>query len=307
MEKETSDISGNSSHTVQNTSASILQTSLHVVDQQAQQLQEVTKVKASEAHVSLYLQSSPHKELEVPIGEHLVDMVTVHHSTEQASSICDKEFNGEKSELREENAELQFLDISSMILSSGKDESVNKSVDNQTINYQAVNSSEKMESGLTQSIESPAIPITHSCCEEVSSVIQDGSNTDFQIQLYKRKVNSVAKDQPEFRVTGLCAPVSASNIQSELNSASHATILSDVNTSASEMQFTASDLEHLFVAKTTASAEHAAASSYQESVYYIKWIMFGQINVPVVTQNENGPCPLLAIMNVLLLKEKVII
>lgn len=42
-----------------------------------------------------------------------------------------------------------------------------------------------------------------------------------------------------------------------------------------------------------------------ESVYYIKWILFDGNKVPIITQNENGPCPLLAIMNVLLLKGKV--
>lgn len=42
-----------------------------------------------------------------------------------------------------------------------------------------------------------------------------------------------------------------------------------------------------------------------ESVYHIKWVNFKNQKVPIITQNENGPCPLLAIMNVLLLKKKV--
>ena len=42
-----------------------------------------------------------------------------------------------------------------------------------------------------------------------------------------------------------------------------------------------------------------------ESVYHIKWVTFKNQKVPIITQNENGPCPLLAIMNVLLLKKKV--
>ena len=41
------------------------------------------------------------------------------------------------------------------------------------------------------------------------------------------------------------------------------------------------------------------------SVYQVKWINFRNKEVPIITQNENGPCPLLAIMNVLLLKGKV--
>ncbi|XP_029430285.1 ubiquitin carboxyl-terminal hydrolase MINDY-2 isoform X2 [Rhinatrema bivittatum] len=42
-----------------------------------------------------------------------------------------------------------------------------------------------------------------------------------------------------------------------------------------------------------------------QSVYHIKWIQWKEENTPIVTQNENGPCPLLAIMNVLLLAWKV--
>ncbi|XP_053320853.1 ubiquitin carboxyl-terminal hydrolase MINDY-2 [Spea bombifrons] len=42
-----------------------------------------------------------------------------------------------------------------------------------------------------------------------------------------------------------------------------------------------------------------------QSVYHIKWIRWKEQSTPIVTQNENGPCPLLAIMNVLLLSWKV--
>ncbi|KAM6119447.1 ubiquitin carboxyl-terminal hydrolase MINDY-2 [Pterocles gutturalis] len=42
-----------------------------------------------------------------------------------------------------------------------------------------------------------------------------------------------------------------------------------------------------------------------QSVYHIKWVRWKEENTPVITQNENGPCPLLAIMNVLLLAWKI--
>uniref|UniRef100_A0A8C5PC22 Ubiquitin carboxyl-terminal hydrolase n=1 Tax=Leptobrachium leishanense TaxID=445787 RepID=A0A8C5PC22_9ANUR len=42
-----------------------------------------------------------------------------------------------------------------------------------------------------------------------------------------------------------------------------------------------------------------------QSVYHIKWVRWREQSTPIVTQNENGPCPLLAIMNVLLLAWKV--
>ena len=42
-----------------------------------------------------------------------------------------------------------------------------------------------------------------------------------------------------------------------------------------------------------------------ESVYHVKWVQFKSQSTAIVTQNENGPCPLLAIMNCLLLQGRV--
>ncbi|CDS41362.1 protein FAM63A [Echinococcus multilocularis] len=41
------------------------------------------------------------------------------------------------------------------------------------------------------------------------------------------------------------------------------------------------------------------------SVHQVKWISFNGSKVPVITQNENGPCPMIAITNVLLLRGKL--
>ncbi|XP_069838354.1 ubiquitin carboxyl-terminal hydrolase MINDY-2 [Dendropsophus ebraccatus] len=55
-----------------------------------------------------------------------------------------------------------------------------------------------------------------------------------------------------------------------------------------------------------AKEAQAARDRYPgQSVYHIKWVRWKEQSTPVVTQNENGPCPLLAIMNVLLLAWKV--
>ncbi|KAJ8273647.1 hypothetical protein GJAV_G00103990 [Gymnothorax javanicus] len=36
--------------------------------------------------------------------------------------------------------------------------------------------------------------------------------------------------------------------------------------------------------------------------YFVKWIMWKEKKTPIITQSENGPCPLLAIMNILFLR-----
>lgn len=40
-------------------------------------------------------------------------------------------------------------------------------------------------------------------------------------------------------------------------------------------------------------------------IHHVKWIAWHSVKTPIVTQNENGPCPLLAIINVLLLRGQV--
>ncbi|KAM9494706.1 ubiquitin carboxyl-terminal hydrolase MINDY-1 isoform 2-T4 [Clarias gariepinus] len=51
------------------------------------------------------------------------------------------------------------------------------------------------------------------------------------------------------------------------------------------------------------SGPSSAPPSVQEH-YYVKWITWKGEKTPIITQSENGPCPLLAIMNVLFLRWK---
>lgn len=52
------------------------------------------------------------------------------------------------------------------------------------------------------------------------------------------------------------------------------------------------------------SVPSSASPSVQEH-YYVKWITWKGEKTPIITQSENGPCPLLAIMNILFLRWKV--
>lgn len=52
------------------------------------------------------------------------------------------------------------------------------------------------------------------------------------------------------------------------------------------------------------SVPTSAPPSVQEH-YYVKWITWKGEKTPIITQSENGPCPLLAIMNILFLRWKV--
>lgn len=47
------------------------------------------------------------------------------------------------------------------------------------------------------------------------------------------------------------------------------------------------------------------SASPEHYLYQVKWIHFNRSNVGIITQNENGPCPLLAIVNILTLQGKI--
>ncbi|XP_071486356.1 ubiquitin carboxyl-terminal hydrolase MINDY-2-like [Diadema antillarum] len=54
---------------------------------------------------------------------------------------------------------------------------------------------------------------------------------------------------------------------------------------------------------SAATSPRAAAQPQQ--AYHVKWVTWRNQNTPIITQNENGPCPLLAIVNVMLLRETI--
>uniref|UniRef100_A0A1A8CR78 Ubiquitin carboxyl-terminal hydrolase n=1 Tax=Nothobranchius kadleci TaxID=1051664 RepID=A0A1A8CR78_NOTKA len=54
----------------------------------------------------------------------------------------------------------------------------------------------------------------------------------------------------------------------------------------------------------SATAAPAEAGPSMPAYYLVKWITWKEKKTPIVTQSENGPCPLLAIMNTLFLRWK---
>ena len=57
------------------------------------------------------------------------------------------------------------------------------------------------------------------------------------------------------------------------------------------------------VKKTTAECD--TKPSENKDFHLIKWIEFNYEQLPILLQNVNGPCPLLAIFNILLLRKRV--
>ncbi|KXJ17639.1 ubiquitin carboxyl-terminal hydrolase MINDY-1 isoform X2 [Exaiptasia diaphana] len=56
---------------------------------------------------------------------------------------------------------------------------------------------------------------------------------------------------------------------------------------------------------STGAALQLSANDNMQSLYHIKWVTWKNLNTPIITQNENGPCPLIALMNVLILQRRI--
>ncbi|KAF8788353.1 Ubiquitin carboxyl-terminal hydrolase MINDY-1 like protein [Argiope bruennichi] len=52
-------------------------------------------------------------------------------------------------------------------------------------------------------------------------------------------------------------------------------------------------------------AKSSVIDDKNDSIYQIKWISRNGCKSPIITQNENGPCPLIAITNVLIMKGRI--
>lgn len=56
---------------------------------------------------------------------------------------------------------------------------------------------------------------------------------------------------------------------------------------------------------SSSTAGILANDADRDSTYHLKWIHWNTDRIPIIMQSKNGPCPLIAIMNVLLLREKI--
>lgn len=73
----------------------------------------------------------------------------------------------------------------------------------------------------------------------------------------------------------------------------------------SNLKTTVEDLNKLTIEADNAPTTASGTTTTVPNFYLIKWIEFNCENLPILLQNANGPCPLLAIFNVLLLRKRV--
>lgn len=81
----------------------------------------------------------------------------------------------------------------------------------------------------------------------------------------------------------------------------------DGESCSKEREVTASDQSggDLATGAVAQTNEPSREEEMKNHPYYVKWITWKGLNTPIVTQNDNGPCPLLAIINILLLRRAI--
>lgn len=93
--------------------------------------------------------------------------------------------------------------------------------------------------------------------------------------------------------------------QSKESTANEAAIAQSSNDSKTSSNAERASTSSNVVAATSSNCEGAvaaASSGNANTFFFVKWIEFQNQKTPIILQNENGPCPLLSICNVLLLR-----
>lgn len=148
----------------------------------------------------------------------------------------------------------------------------------------------------TPSVDSsPTTPSTSGQDSGVSLISPDDSSWETSVGSTNKRLEATGGADQSKGDTGIINAVCVQSVDSSIEK----DLTSQMEASPVDTKCEADKTDN-----SSAVASGGAASD-QVSVYYIKWVLFGTSNVPIITQNENGPCPLLAIMNVLLLKGKV--
>lgn len=183
-------------------------------------------------------------------------------------------------------------------------------------------------------VQGPGNGMGHGACESAAG--NDDAQNSKLVNMPSREEPSVGTtsaradltDQEVQEVSSVCADSSAAKAKSKsgsnegtlsqgLPSLESLESFSNLNSSCPSSEPVSEGLEDqekglAAVPQGQHGAEGGKAQSCRDragagqSLYHIKWIRWKEENTPIITQNENGPCPLLAIMNVLLLAWKVI-
>ncbi|KAM4663329.1 ubiquitin carboxyl-terminal hydrolase MINDY-1 isoform 2-T2 [Discoglossus pictus] len=173
-------------------------------------------------------------------------------------------------------------------------------------------------------IENCEVPEGHKIDKESDDVKGGEMDTQSENQesdsnlLSETSEGNVETDKCESSVTGSRPATGDSHSESEQGSGRDTEASVDLGQSESNQQSEDGtqgenpSLQNLLCSSASTSEEPSQAAAAKSpgneagvDYYFVKWINWKGERTPVITQSENGPCPLLAIMNILFLRWKV--
>ncbi|KAL6457693.1 hypothetical protein MHYP_G00346560 [Metynnis hypsauchen] len=124
---------------------------------------------------------------------------------------------------------------------------------------------------------------------------------DSEVTYSRSSMNSLLEETPSISTTTM--NVSEENGLS-MDESDQALSLSDDVQSVELAEAAVPSLTDDVVGMEMAQAAAPGPSQAVPAYYLVKWITWKEKKTPIITQSENGPCPLLAIMNILFLRWK---
>ncbi|CAL8091979.1 unnamed protein product [Calicophoron daubneyi] len=154
--------------------------------------------------------------------------------------------------------------------------------------------------------ENPTFPVTDTSSEHDSSPKHSSAHSVSTSPLESPARSSPASDTAE-----------SENAESTLHASSEASDANECKANSSPSSSSISGAPQVDAHPTLVPSESAEIkaksqgsvrtqwNSVNDYIYHVKWIKFRGKSRPIITQNENGPCPIIAIANVLLLRGTV--
>lgn len=155
------------------------------------------------------------------------------------------------------------------------------------------------------STETPPSQMSTTCSdsEDTGAASSSRSLSEREDSEITSSVSSIVDETPSLSTLNGGVSTATDEPQTSVRSVLEAGVEADGATSCSD-DVTSVEAAQAAVLTPPSVPPSSAPPSVQEH-YYVKWITWKGEKTPIITQSENGPCPLLAIMNILFLRWKV--
>jgi hypothetical protein len=280
------------------------------VTESGNEFEKKIKVEEAEAEAKSMVNSQP---ADIPI---VVDLalnkaseLTVDELIQEVNEKVTNSNNSSHSELKEKVQVATEVDLEKQL--KGKE------LSDEVQQYTLDDTESKKEPQTLESSENPVISLTDKSQEkpepETEEVTESGTSNDLEQKIKNEEteaecmVNSQSADNPI--VIDLASNKASEILVTETSEDKDVHLdlpveKEPVKTQATEKNIITSEITD---ESSTTSKLSTEVSKKTPQTYLVKWVVFDKTSLPIILQNENGPCPLISICNVLLLRKQMVL